>query len=270
MSSTNSRRIAGLVLIVALVAVPAANAQMTPVGVTAPVPGQIVAAKKMFISNAGSESYGSETYFRLTRYDGGPDRFYNQFYAAMKTWGRYELADSPVDADVVGEVRFTSPIVDKQSPNDLVYDPQLSLTFLDPKTRVALWSLTEHIQPARNNEGDNKNFDQAVARIVDHAKMIAAGSLSSDDERALTMTAFAPVGALETARRQERAEHTVLGSIVGGVVGSLIAVRMVNVNCGGGIGCANPEGMAMIQKGVAIGFGSMVAGGLVGWFWPTR
>ena len=31
---------------------------------------------------------------------------YNEFYAAMKSWGRYELVSSPADADMVFEIRF--------------------------------------------------------------------------------------------------------------------------------------------------------------------
>src|SRR4051812_42488140 len=171
-----TRRLAGVVFSVALVSLKV-NAQVAQT-IPAPVPNQFLAATRMFISNSGSETYGSESYFRLTRFDGGPDRFYNQFYNAMKAWGRYELTGSPAEADVVGEVRFTSPVVEQnavlvgdQSHSDPVFDPQLHLTILDPKSRVPLWSLTEHIQPGRGREADNKNFDQAVARLVERTKL---------------------------------------------------------------------------------------------------
>jgi hypothetical protein len=271
MPSNNSSRIAGFVLVAALVLHPAANAQTTSLAVPAPVPGQIIAAKRVFISNAGSESYGSESYFRLTRYDGGPDRFYNQFYAAMKNWGRYELADSPANADMVCEVRFTSPIVDRQSRLELIYDPQLNLTFVDPKTRVALWSLTEHIQTGRNIEADNRNFDQAVSRIVDRTRLLASGSTSSAiDSGSLGMAAFAPIGALDAARRQQRLQHSAIGGAVGGVVGILTAMRVVNSYCGGGIECASPRGKTALFIGPAIAIGGVAAGALVGWLWPAR
>lgn len=278
MPSTNSSRTtglllvrtAGLVLLAALVLHPPANAQATSLALTAPVPGQIITAKRVFISNAGSESYGSESYFRLTRYGGGPDRFYNQFYAAMKNWGRYALADSPANADMVCEVRFTSPIVDKQPRLELVYDPQLNLTFVDPKTRVALWSLTEHIETAQNSVGDNRNFDQAVSRIVDRTRLLASGSASlAIDSASLSMAAFAPAGALDAAQHQQRLQHSAIGGAVGGLVGILAAMHAVNSYCDGGIKCASPRGKTALLIGPTIAIGGIAAGALIGWLWPT-
>jgi hypothetical protein len=274
MSNTRSRGVAGLVVAAALFSISAANAQLSSPGVAAPVPGQILTAKRVFISNAGSESYGSQTYFRLTKYDGGPDRFYNQFYSAIKDWGHYELAGSPTDADIVCEIRFTSPIVDKQTQYDLVYDPQLNVTILDPKTRVALWSLTEHIQPARNREGDNRNFDQAVARLVEHTRMLTSGSVASTDAPPQTMIDMAPVGAVETARFQEHWQHTIAGSVLGSVAGSLIAWATVRPSCSGGFSCATAEGIASERKTFhrrfTIALGGTFTGAFIGWFWPTH
>jgi hypothetical protein len=51
---------------------------------SAPVPAQIAAAQKVFISNAGGESF--EMVIDQTVFKGGPDRPYNQFYASMKGW----------------------------------------------------------------------------------------------------------------------------------------------------------------------------------------
>ena len=48
----------------------------------APVPQQIVMAKKVFVANAGSEDRSSDE----PEFSGSAERAYNQFYAAMKTW----------------------------------------------------------------------------------------------------------------------------------------------------------------------------------------
>jgi hypothetical protein len=257
-----------MVFSVGLVSLPASAqvAQTMP----APVPSQILAAKRMFVSNAGSETYGSQTYFRLTRYDGGPDRFYNQFYAAMKAWGRYELTGSPAEADIVGEVRFTSPVIEQnavligdRSSSDPVYDPQLNLTLLDPKSRVPLWSLTEHIQPGRGKDADNRNFDQAVGRLVERAKLLASSSV--DVTRVADVP---PVGAVEAARKQARANHSMVGALIGGGAAALIMSGAGR--CSGPADCTSAHTRESVTRGLKLSLGTVVLGGVAGWFWPTR
>lgn len=67
---------------------------------------QIASGKKVFVSNAGLDVV-SLTLFRKA---GDPDQPYNDFYAAMKNGGHYELVTTPADADLVFEIRFTAPI----------------------------------------------------------------------------------------------------------------------------------------------------------------
>ncbi|MGH7604327.1 MAG: hypothetical protein ACRENK_10060 [Gemmatimonadaceae bacterium] len=250
-----------------------ANAQEMAQNVTAPVPGQILTAKRIFISNAGSETYGSESYFNLTRYDGGPNRFYNQLYSAMKSWGRYELTDSPATADVVYEVRFSNPIVDKLTHGnvdgvtntDFVYDPQLTLTIVDPQTRVALWSLTEHIQPGRDRNADNRNFDSAVDRIVDRAKILVGESISV--ARQVSLANAAPVGAIEFQRREQRIRHAAIGSGLGLLAGGVIVAREAQIcPVASGAECGRQRALTALSYLVS----GAVSGALIGWFWPSN
>jgi hypothetical protein len=74
----------------------------------APLPAQIISAKKVFIANAGQESNPNAGIFG--KYSGGINRAYNQFYSALKNWGRYELVSNPADCDLVLEIRFTDAI----------------------------------------------------------------------------------------------------------------------------------------------------------------
>jgi len=60
----------------------------------APVPVQILNAKKIFIANAGAVS--SNYIVKNSQYSGGPNRAYNEFYAAMKNWGRSEIEAAPL------------------------------------------------------------------------------------------------------------------------------------------------------------------------------
>jgi hypothetical protein len=80
-------------------------AQKTAASGTAPLPAQILTAKKVFISYAGGESNS-----RLAGYSGVTDRTYNQFYASLKTWGHYDLVPTPAEAELVFEISFTNSI----------------------------------------------------------------------------------------------------------------------------------------------------------------
>ena len=64
----------------------ALNAQQSMGPAPAPVPAQIDTAQKVLISNAGGE--GFETVIEQIGFHGGPDRPYNEFYAAVQGWGR--------------------------------------------------------------------------------------------------------------------------------------------------------------------------------------
>lgn len=99
----------------------------------APVPSLILAAKKVFIANGG----GDESPFHWPQYTGGPDRLYNEFYAALKSWGRYDLVDSPGEADLVFEIRLTNLQPTRSEPlkeEYPQYDSQFHLAIRDRKT----------------------------------------------------------------------------------------------------------------------------------------
>src|SRR3954464_696324 len=99
-------------LVFALSTTTAASAQLSPrIAERAPVPRQVLTGKTVLIANGASESYGADSYYRLTRYDGGPNRAYNSFYSAVESWGHYELVGETADADLVLVIKFTNPVV---------------------------------------------------------------------------------------------------------------------------------------------------------------
>ena len=66
-------------------------AQKSKLVPSAPIPSLILSAKRVFVANAG----GDESLFG-PQYTGGPDRLYDEFYAGMKSWGRYlSVRDTP-------------------------------------------------------------------------------------------------------------------------------------------------------------------------------
>lgn len=141
----------------------AAQTKQIPPG---PIPTQIATARKVFIANAGGDEPGIDEPI----FSGGVDRSYNQFYAAMKSAGRYELVGSPAEADLLFEIRFavntSTTKVFKGDSIGASLDPQFRLEIRDPRTNALLWAFTEHVQWAILPGNRNRNFDQASARMV--------------------------------------------------------------------------------------------------------
>jgi hypothetical protein len=158
----------------------AADTTPTP---AAPIPTQILTAKKVFIANAG----GDQPFYEEPLFSGGPDRAYNQFYAAMKTWGRYELVGAPGDADLLIEILFTVPRIEQKVVRGqaalvpIPYDPQFRVVVRDPKTSALLWAFTEHAEWAILQRNRDKNFDRALAKVVSDMQgwSASAGSTSN-------------------------------------------------------------------------------------------
>jgi hypothetical protein len=155
--------VAALMPGVAVVAQQAVPPAATPVAI-APVPPLLLNAKTVFISNAGADSGLFPHPF-----SGDPDRAYNQFYADVESWGRYQLVASPDQADLVFELQLMAPSgpsnADKsKGASDPL--PMVRLTIYDRATHYVLWALTESIAPADRQKTHDHNFDEAVASLV--------------------------------------------------------------------------------------------------------
>lgn len=138
----------------------------------APIPREILTAKKIFISNVGVDSGLFPHPF-----SGGVDRAYNQFYSAVGAIGRYELLASPAEADLVLQLRLTAPYgpmnADKQKgASDPL--PMFRLEVIDAKTHFVLWALTQSIEQAALQKTHDHNFDEALGEIVNDFKRLSA------------------------------------------------------------------------------------------------
>ena len=141
----------------------------------APVPPQILTSRKVFISNAGYDSTS-----RVAFKNGGDlNQPYNEFYSAVKDWGRYELVGTPADADLVFEIRFTAPFAFDEKMT--VYVPQLDLEILDVKTHFKLWSITVPVQGAIRKATWEKNFSQGIASLMDDLKVLTTQPTAAAD-----------------------------------------------------------------------------------------
>jgi hypothetical protein len=147
----------GLTLLLTLAAGQNAIAQQQPVA--APVPPAILSAKTVFVSKASGYSF-------VPMVTG--DQPYNDFYAAMKDWGRYQLVSSPSDGDLIIEIRLECAA----GPCNEV----LEATILDPKTHAILWVCTENVQPAARIKTNPKNFDKSMAALVADLKALSGSA----------------------------------------------------------------------------------------------
>ena len=179
MPNASKRGVACAVLATALTLIPLLQAEQTSQTVPAPVPAQIVAAKRVFIANATGETL----VVGLGR-PKGPiyNQTYDEFYAALKSWGRYELVSAPADADLIFELHFNLGLgVLYPSVPIVVKSVQFQVVILDPKTHVLLWEVTQGVQAANRDSTARKNFEQAMAKLVDSVKKLSGQPAAAAD-----------------------------------------------------------------------------------------
>lgn len=165
MRTIRRRPISCIIPILALVAM--VSAQTANDLMSAPVPSQIGTARKAFISNGGGQSFA--TVLDQKVFDRGPDRPYNQFYNAMKAWGRYELVSSPSDADLVLEISWSLEDTGLRLPVLGV----LRVVVVDPRTHIRLWTLSEHVRGAVLLSNRDKTFDEAMNTLIGRMKSLS-------------------------------------------------------------------------------------------------
>jgi len=157
-----------IALAAALTVVPPLTGQQAKeTAAVAPVPAQIAAARKVFISNGGADVLAQSVFKRA----GEPDQAYNHFYFAMQSWGRYELVSAPADADLVFEIRFAAPVYYNGTLTS--FQPQFGLSIVDAKSHFLLWSLTEPVEGAFRKATWLKNFDHGLDNLMDDLKKLA-------------------------------------------------------------------------------------------------
>jgi hypothetical protein len=138
-------------------------AQSVAIAPAAPLPSQILTAKKVFISNASGE-------WDSGRWSGGPARTYNEFYAAMKNWGHYDFASTPSDSDLVLQISFANPINGLHNSSNV---SQIKLLLLDPKTHIVLWTLAVDAPLTLGlQKGRDRSFSDAIGKLVGDLKTL--------------------------------------------------------------------------------------------------
>ena len=168
-------RIVSLILLIFILLFASFPLLAEQTAIAAPVPAQILSAKKVFISNAGTDSMSMAVFKRA----GDPDQPYNQFYAAMKSWGKYEIVSAPADADLIFEIRFTAPV--GQYGSISIAEPQLGLTLRDVKTHFILWTFVEPVQGAFRKGTWEKNFAEGMSNLMADLRHLTASTVATAD-----------------------------------------------------------------------------------------
>ena len=169
MNKIRNHVLAGAVL--ALLAANVSFAQMPANPAPGPVPPAILAAKTIFVSNAGSDSGLFPSPF-----SGDSDRPYAEFFAELKATGDYQLVSDPAQADLVLELRLTAPN-GPSNPNKVngAADPlpMFRLVVYDRKTHYVLWAITESIPEAVGQKNHDKTFDTALGELLSQFLQVA-------------------------------------------------------------------------------------------------
>lgn len=167
------RRLHWLSLILAVVVIPSLPAQQ-PKDASAPIPALILSAKKVFITNGGSDVMSWSAF----QHAGTPNEPYNAFCLAMKDWGHYNLVSDPSNADLIFEISFGAPLVDADKLP--TYAPHLRLTIVDAKTHFNLWSILAPVGGAYRKVTFEKNYATGLASLMTQLKKLTATTQAVD------------------------------------------------------------------------------------------
>ncbi|HEY1903275.1 MAG TPA: hypothetical protein VGG56_12625 [Terracidiphilus sp.] len=141
----------------------------------APLPAAVAHAKKVYLLN------GQTTSQYLTK--NGNELAFESLYADMKSWGRYELVDSPKAADIVIELQYR-PYANGSTSYG-VYNPSsktisgessdsggadFAIVIYDAASKEQLWSASDACGFARFVGNQRKEVMKSIARLVDNLK----------------------------------------------------------------------------------------------------
>jgi hypothetical protein len=182
--------------------------QTTP---AAPVPSQIQQAQTIFLTNSGSDP----------NFPIDATKTYNDIYAALQIWGRYKLANSPEQAELIFQLRGIAPVTEVSGNRGGVYSvtsPAFQLTILDSKSNIAIWTITSPVNVTGKDQVLARWVSISETNLISRIKVVADQSLSSDETADLTTV---------PKYHNTRAALIVVGAFVGlAVAGGLIMYHL--------------------------------------------
>jgi hypothetical protein len=130
---------------------PIEAAPQQPTPAAAPIPSDLLQARKIYLENAGSSP-----------------ELYARFTAAMSAWGHYTLIDSVTQADVVFEF----------------HSQPVSVVMEEPSTGVVLWTVNApYVRPSRDT---NRMAALDIENLVSSIKQLNGIQLTQQETAAIT------------------------------------------------------------------------------------
>ncbi len=183
-------------------------APLVPSQLTGPPPSQIASARNIFLSSAGAD----------TNFPIDSARAYNDIYAQLRAWGRYQLVTSAADADLVLELHGVSPITGVYgdgTTSQSYTSPAFQLNIVDPKADRAIWTITSPVVAYGRGKKNDHWVRVSEENVVSRLQVLAGQPLSAQQTANLTAAPKTHSGAVALI---------VVGGVVGlGVGGYFIA-----------------------------------------------
>jgi len=139
----------------------------------APLPAVVVNAKRVFLLN------GQTTSEFLTR--NGNALAFDSLYADMRSWGKYELVDSPRDADIVIELQYRPHLVGSGSFGTYntmttrnLGAADFALVIYEAKSKNQLWSVTDACRAALRVKNQQKEVVKSIGWLVKDLRIRSA------------------------------------------------------------------------------------------------
>ena len=70
---------------------------------------------------------------------------YDEFYAALKQWGYFELVDSATQADLIFQIQGTEQLPDVENDGKGVLNKDYSATFYPPRLNLSTLDPSQHL-----------------------------------------------------------------------------------------------------------------------------
>jgi hypothetical protein len=151
----------------------------TALAPNAPIPAQIATAHTIFLTNAGADA----------NFPVDETQAYNNVLASLQSWGHYQFADAPAKADLIFQLHDIAPITQVAGNRGGVYSltsPAFQLTVVDPKTNIALWTITSPVYAAGNKAARGRWFDLSVTNLTSRVKVLSGQQLTPVETASLT------------------------------------------------------------------------------------